>query len=97
MKKTIFAAAMLLGCTLISCKKTNMAAQEQAGRNPVANILCMGKPIKGVNCLDVYRPVCGCNGVTYSNACYANIAGVKSYTEGTCEGGGGGGTVKQAK
>jgi Kazal-type serine protease inhibitor domain len=95
MKKTIFASALLLGCTLMSCKKTNMAAQEQAGRNPVVNTLCQGKPLKGVNCLDVYQPVCGCDGVTYSNGCYASVAGIKSYTQGEC--GGGGGTIKQAK
>ncbi len=96
MKKTIMAMAVLLSCTAISCKKNNsMLTGEQPGAEAGTLTVCMGKPIKGVNCLDVYRPVCGCNGVTYSNACYANIAGVKSYTEGTCEGGGG--TVKQVK
>ncbi|MFP3941054.1 MAG: Kazal-type serine protease inhibitor domain-containing protein [Thermoanaerobaculia bacterium] len=36
------------------------------------------------NCLDVWDPVCGSNGVTYSNACYAECDGVTDYTEGTC-------------
>lgn len=36
------------------------------------------------NCLDVYDPVCGSNGVTYSNACYARCDGVTDYTEGPC-------------
>ena len=36
-------------------------------------------------CLTVVDPVCGCNGVTYSNACEAeNWAGVTSWTEGPC-------------
>ena len=35
-------------------------------------------------CLDVWRPVCGCNGVTYSNSCYASRSGVTSWTEGAC-------------
>ncbi|OON65882.1 Kazal-type serine protease inhibitor family protein [Hymenobacter sp. CRA2] len=43
----------------------------------------------GYDCLDVYDPVCGSNGVTYSNACYAQRAGVTSYTRGACGGGGG--------
>ncbi|MEL6972508.1 MAG: Kazal-type serine protease inhibitor domain-containing protein, partial [Bacteroidota bacterium] len=30
-------------------------------------------------------PVCGCNGVTYDNACYAEAAGITVYTPGTCE------------
>lgn len=36
------------------------------------------------NCLDVWDPVCGSNGVTYSNACYAECDGVLNYTEGSC-------------
>jgi hypothetical protein len=35
-------------------------------------------------CLDVYIPVCGCDGQTYSNACYANRAGVNVASEGAC-------------
>ncbi|MEL6656366.1 MAG: T9SS type A sorting domain-containing protein [Bacteroidota bacterium] len=30
-------------------------------------------------------PVCGCNAVTYDNACYAEAAGITVYTPGTCE------------
>ena len=37
-------------------------------------------------CLTVVDPVCGCNGVTYSNACEAeNWGGVTSWTSGPCE------------
>lgn len=36
------------------------------------------------NCLMVYDPVCGCDGNTYSNACFAYISGVTSWTEGAC-------------
>jgi hypothetical protein len=31
-----------------------------------------------------YKPVCGCNGQTYSNACTASNAGVRTFTEGPC-------------
>ena len=38
-------------------------------------------------CFEIYMPVCGCDGVTYSNSCYATImGGVTSYTEGPCAG-----------
>lgn len=35
-------------------------------------------------CLDVWIPVCGCDGNIYSNTCYANSAGVNVASEGAC-------------
>ncbi len=35
-------------------------------------------------CFDIYDPVCGCDGVTYSNGCYAQLAGVSVAFEGEC-------------
>lgn len=37
-----------------------------------------------LSCDDYYEPVCGCNGVTYQNACYAEASGITFYTQGTC-------------
>lgn len=39
---------------------------------------------KDCACLMVYDPVCGCNGNTYSNSCFAYISGVATWTEGAC-------------
>jgi len=36
-------------------------------------------------CIEIFDPVCGCDGETYSNSCYAEIAGVTSFTDGECD------------
>lgn len=46
---------------------------------------CKGDPIDGVFCTEEYAPVCGCDGETYSNACFARVNGVKTYTSGECK------------
>lgn len=40
--------------------------------------------VKPTMCQQIWRPVCGCDGRTYSNACLASSAGVSIKSEGEC-------------
>ncbi len=61
------------------------------------NSQCLGDTVVVIECIDstlidptmlcpmIWMPVCGCNNVTYSNACEATYyGGVLSYTDGAC-------------
>ena len=43
--------------------------------------VCTAKPQA---CNDVFQPVCGCDGVTYGNACEANASGMAVASSGPC-------------
>ena len=76
--KTLALLAMLGLAT--ACGKEEAAPAAKLDATATSNVV----KDPGFECLDVYDPVCGSNGITYSNACYARRAGVTTYTRGAC-------------
>lgn len=94
MKKSISISALVFAVIFSSCEKNNSdikAAELQAvNNNGNSKTMCITENPKVVDCDKTYAPVCGCNSVTYSNACDAQNQGVLRWVSGTCDENGGG-------
>lgn len=66
-----FTVGIFLFCACSPSKTNDRACKEAAKKDCV--------------CTMQYDPVCGCDNVTYSNACMANCEGVQRYTKGACK------------
>lgn len=71
MKSIKIGSMIFVHVFMFSCDKENMCIDEK-------------NKYQG-NCFLNYDPVCGCNSVTYGNACEAKSEGVKSWVKGECK------------
>lgn len=49
--------------------------------NVIGNSCRVEEPVA---CIEIFQPVCGIDGVTYSNSCFAGVAGVQINHQGEC-------------
>jgi hypothetical protein len=73
---------ILICFSLISCEKNNNCVSIPLVESGICINLALIDSTD--SCIEIYDPICGCDGVTYSNYCYADISGVTSYVAGEC-------------
>ena len=82
MSKFILVSILSFSILFISCEKNNNCVSAPS----IQSGICIDSALidSTALCNEIYEPVCGCDGVTYSNSCFADISGVNSYIIGEC-------------
>ena len=79
----LLALLMLFFMSVTSCNKNDgdclSIPSTQSG-------ICIDSNLIGnaYECIEIYDPVCGCDGITYDNYCVADSSGITFYVDGEC-------------
>lgn len=65
-------------------KNLNSIPVNFAGAEIKVEVVASARSSNPTNCPKIFDPVCGSNGVTYVNSCYAKAAGIDDFTSGVC-------------
>ena len=77
--------SLLLFLCLVLMSQKCQEKQQDDSSGEIADCIDPDKIRKNKACMMIYKPVCGCDAVTYSNACAAGNNGLLSWTEGECD------------
>jgi hypothetical protein len=82
----VLASPASAGDAGIACMASSACTEGQVCSRPIGTCdqpgACVSKP---TSCREVFDPVCGCNGQTYDNECYAALDGASVVALGPCE------------
>ena len=88
MLKSLF--ALIIALTMVACQPDQQKPEVTApvAQEADAEVLEYSQSNdESCVCIEIYAPVCGADGETYSNSCHAECKNVEIVSEGACDSG----------